>query len=196
MGLLDMKTPCQILEKHRPDLDRNYHLNGIATNSEMNDYNNILNAMEEYAIQKLEATIASYEIDRVNLVAMTLERDELDEEIKRLGTERKQIIEENASMAVQNMIFQSQAQRLQEEVDKWYKAFQELSKSHIEKSNEAREYRTLFSEYKARYEFTLARKDVLEEWLQDYQKSLRETNVFHKNEATIHAITEILNEQN
>jgi hypothetical protein len=38
------------------------------------------------------------------------------------------------------------------------------------------------------------RKDQLEEWLQDYQKSLRETNVFHKNEATIHAITEILSE--
>jgi uncharacterized coiled-coil DUF342 family protein len=48
----------------------------------------ILAAMEEYAIQKLESTVASYEIDRVNLVAMTLERDELDEQYKNAVADR------------------------------------------------------------------------------------------------------------
>jgi|SRR5688572_5340849 len=66
------------------------------------------------------------------------------------------------------------------ERDSWYGSFKELSRSHIEQASHIREL--------------IKRKDVLEEWLQDYQKSLRETNVFHKNEATIHAITEILND--
>ena len=46
----------------------------------------IVSAMEDYALQKLEATVASYEIYRVNLVAMTLERDE--------AIERKSELEE------------------------------------------------------------------------------------------------------
>jgi uncharacterized protein YdiU (UPF0061 family) len=181
-----MKTATDILKEKCPGII----LFGL-TNGQMDS---VLVAMEEYAIQKLEATVASYEIDRVNLVAMTLERDELDEEIKRLGTERKQIIEANASMAVQNMIFQSQAQRLQEEVDKWYKAFQELTKSHIEKSNDAREYRQLFDEHKARYEFTLGRVNGLEEWLTEYRDQLKKENAYHKNTGIINAINELLNE--
>ena len=148
----------------------------------------------DYFQKYLGDTVASYEVDRINLVAMTLERYELDEEIKRLGTERKQIIEENASMAVQNMIFQSQAQRLQEEVDKWYKAFQDLTRSHIEKSNDAREYRQLFDEHKARYEFTLGRVNGLEEWLGEYRDQLKKENAYHKNTGIINAINELLND--
>jgi uncharacterized phage infection (PIP) family protein YhgE len=55
------------------------HVEGVGTKE------SIIAAMEEYTIQKLEQTVASYEIDRVNLVAMTLERDEFDEENKRLA---------------------------------------------------------------------------------------------------------------
>jgi hypothetical protein len=97
---------------------------------------------------------------------MTLERDELDEEIKRLGTERKTIIKKNASLSIQNALSQSKLKEAEERATHWYDLYTQM----------------------------LKRKDQLEEWLQDYQKSLRDTNVFHKNEATIHAITEILNE--
>jgi uncharacterized coiled-coil DUF342 family protein len=84
--------------------------------------------------------------------------------------------------------------KLQEEVDKWYKAFQDLTKSHIEKSNDAREYRQLFDEHKARYEFTLGRVNGLEEWLTEYRDQLKKENAYHKNTGIINAINELLNE--
>jgi hypothetical protein len=140
-----MKTSTDILKEKCPGII----LFGL-TNGQMDS---VLVAMEEYAIQKLEATI---------------ERDELDEEIKRLGSERKQIIEKNASLSIQNALSQSKLKEAEERATHWYDLYTQQ----------------------------LKRKDQLEEWLQDYQKSLRETNVFHKNEATIHAITEILNESN
>lgn len=40
----------------------------------------------------------------------------------------------------------------------------------------------------------IKRKDVLEEWLVDYRNDLKKTNVFHKNEAIINAITDLLDE--
>lgn len=46
-----------------------------------------MNICKDY--DKLEQTIASYEIDRVNLVVMTLERDEFDEANKKLAAELK-----------------------------------------------------------------------------------------------------------
>lgn len=64
-----MKTPEEILKDQRLNISE-----FVRTGC--------LKAMEEYALQKLEQTVASYEIDRINLVAMTLERDELDEKYK------------------------------------------------------------------------------------------------------------------
>jgi hypothetical protein len=37
-----------------------------------------------------------------------------------------------------------------------------------------------------------SRKDTLEEWLTEYRNDLKKTNVFHKNEAIINEINELL----
>jgi hypothetical protein len=169
-----MKTATEILKTKCPGII----LFGL-TNGQMDS---VLMAMEEYAIQKLESTVASYEIDRINLVDITLQRDswygqfkalsqshiEQGKEIHNLKAERKKIIEKNASMSIQQALNASKLKEAEERATHWYDLYTQQ----------------------------LKRKDQLEEWLQDYQESLRSTNVFHKNEATIHAITEILNESN
>jgi hypothetical protein len=140
---------------------------------------------DEYEQKLNEATHAdASEITslRKELDKATLERDswygqfkalaqshvEQGKEIHNLKVERKKIIEKNASMSIQQALNASKLKEAEERATHWYDLYTQQ----------------------------LKRKDQLEEWLQDYQKSLRETNVFHKNEATIHAITEILNESN
>jgi trans-aconitate methyltransferase len=126
----------------------------------------------------------------VSVIALEAMHDHirmLQENVEDLNKDRVLWKETNERLSDNN-------KKLQEEVDKWYKAFQDLTKSHIEKSNDAREYRQLFDEYKARYEFTLGRVNGLEEWLTEYRDQLKAENVYHKNTGIINAINELLND--
>lgn len=88
------------------------------------------------------------------------------QEVEGLKQEKKQIIEANAAQALQITLLQ----------------------------RDINEYTTLYREYKDRYEFTLGRANALEEWLSEYRDELKKTNVYHKNQAIINAINELLNE--
>jgi hypothetical protein len=50
----------------------------------------------------------------------------------------------------------------------------------------------IVQQQKDQIKLLVERKDQLEEWLTDYRDDLRKTNVFHKNQALINAINEIL----
>jgi hypothetical protein len=167
-----MKTAIDILKAKCPGII----LFGL-TNGQMDS---VLVAMEEYAIQKIEATVASYEIDRVNLVDITLQRDswygqfkalsqshiEQGKEIHNLKAERKKIIEKNASMSIQQALNASKLKEAEERATHWYDLYTQQ----------------------------LKRKDQLEEWLTEYRDQLKKENAFHKNTGIINAINELLNE--
>lgn len=146
-----MKTPEQILKEKCPGII----LFGVGTGTDRK-LNAVLEAMEEYAIQKLEQTVASYEIDRINLVAMTLERDELDEQYKNAVADRD---------AYRDMYKETIQER-----DGWISEYKEKVtelNGYLENRQDkvehlkldVLEYKTLYEEYKQRYEHYKAEFD-------------------------------------
>lgn len=106
-----MKTAAEILENNLGDLF-NVIIDGHV--------DKILNAMEEYTIQKLESTVAQYEIDRVNLVDVTLQRDELDEQYKNA-------IKDRNAWQSEYRAGRSEIERLKQRIDKHSEVIKEMT---------------------------------------------------------------------
>lgn len=95
-----MKNASDILEKHRPDLDRSYYIPGICSNGEMDDYMGILNAMAEYA--KQERQHLEDKLNEANDLIASLQGQIIDKDLHLKSLQETHTLVSNKSLSELN----------------------------------------------------------------------------------------------
>lgn len=147
---------------------------------------------------------------REELVAMTLERDEFDEENKKqaghirllkeiiesMKAERKQIIEQNASQALRLTLEEHSLGKSNTTIINLEQEISQLNKQVHSQQELIESQETKIASLKHHYDYFLGRVNGLEEWLSELRDQLKKTSEmrdFNRN-TLIGDINEILNE--
>lgn len=187
-----MKTPEQIIESYmsfNPDTGRT---NGRPLKVW------ILSAMEEYARE--------YSRMAINNLKNDFEQDKLDRKdngypdggdmkFVPLSDDQKywfDIFNRNTlpKMEWDNSDLKQKLAEAQDNYHKFYKKWWDDSQYFPPLVLKAEAERDKYMKESATYQ---ARKDTLEEWLTEYRDELKRTNVYHKNQALINKINDLLN---
>lgn len=159
-----MKTPEDILKQHAPGII----LFGAGDGS-VHKWNAVIKAMEEYAIQSVETATANA------VHQLEMKQELLDQEGELVRT----LEEENLS--------------LRNGYDDLKKENDVLSRALGIAYHEHEVYKAEIDKHMKESATFQARKDTLEEWLTEYRDELTQTNAFHRKDALIKEINELLN---